>query len=127
VVAEPKLTKVLNTLKQAGGEATSALEAPRGEVFHYLKLAEGEENLAVWKVRAPTYANLAALVPMMEGAQIADIPIVVASIDPCLSCTDRMLAVRRTPSGSREVLSGEELLRLCAEKTRRVVPCSALY
>ncbi|MCR4419209.1 MAG: nickel-dependent hydrogenase large subunit [Clostridia bacterium] len=126
-VAEPKLTRLLNSLKQAGGEATSALEAPRGEVYHFVRLAEGEENVAVWKVRAPTYANLAALVPMMEGAQIADIPIIVASIDPCLSCTDRMLAVRSTPAGGREVLTGEELLRLCAEKTRRVVPCSALY
>lgn len=126
VQAEPRLTRLLNVLKRGEGEGVSALEAPRGEVYHYVKLTAGEDNVTAWKVRAPTYANLLALFPMMQGAQIADIPIVVASIDPCLSCTDRMLAIKKTGKG-KEILTGEDLQRLCVEKTRKMVPRSALY
>ncbi len=54
---------------------------------------------------------------MLKGEQIADIPIIVASIDPCLSCTDRVAVVR---NGSRSILTKEDLTRLSVEKTRRM-------
>jgi membrane-bound hydrogenase subunit alpha len=54
---------------------------------------------------------------MLRGEQIADIPIIVASIDPCLSCTDRVAVVK---AGSRSILSKDELHRLSVEKTRRL-------
>ena len=47
------------------------------------------------KIRAPTLANIPTYIPKLLGAQIADIPIAIASIDPCLSCTDRMCSVMR--------------------------------
>jgi NADH-quinone oxidoreductase subunit D len=42
------------------------------------------------KIRAPTMANLLSVVERLKGGYIADIPIVLAGIDPCFSCTDRM-------------------------------------
>ena len=55
---------------------------------------------------------------MLQGEQIADIPIIVASIDPCLSCTDRVAVIRGT---KQDILTKEDLTRLSVEKTRRLV------
>jgi len=56
-------------------------------------------------------------IPMLRGEQIADIPIIVASIDPCLSCTDRVAVIR---GERRDILSKEDLHRLSVEATRRL-------
>jgi membrane-bound hydrogenase subunit alpha len=119
IVAEPKIAKLLASLKKVDGEGIGRHEAPRGEVIHYVKLT-GEEHPYTWKVRAPTYNNILPWIPMLLGEQIADIPIVAASTDPCLSCTNRVAIVERK-SGKRNVLSGEELHRLSVEKTRRLL------
>jgi len=116
ITAEPKLAKLLAICKKARGEAIGRVEAPRGECFHYVVM-EGKEAPAAWKVKASSYSNLMSWIPMLRGEQIADIPIVVASIDPCLSCTDRVAVVR---SGSRSILTKDDLHRLSVEKTRRL-------
>ncbi len=74
------------------GEALSRLEAPRGEDILYLK-TNGTEMPERVKVRAPTLANLASIREMLRGAYLADFPIIVAALDPCFSCTDRMIKV----------------------------------
>ena len=74
------------------GEATTRYEAPRGEDVHYVK-SNGSEKPERVKVRAPTLANLSAITHMIEGGYLADVPIVIAAIDPCFSCTDRMIQV----------------------------------
>lgn len=117
LVAESKPAKLLALLKKAVGEGVGRAEAPRGEVFHYVKLT-GEEHPYTWKVRAPTYNNLMPWVPMLKGEQIADIPIVAASTDPCLSCTNRVAVVK---NGRVDILSHEYLHRLSVEKTRRLM------
>ncbi|MCX6798504.1 MAG: nickel-dependent hydrogenase large subunit [Candidatus Diapherotrites archaeon] len=81
IVFEEKPIKVLAQLRGAQGEGIGRLEAPRGEVFHYVKMT-GQEAPYAWKVKAPTYSNLLSILPMMREAQIADIPIIAASIDP---------------------------------------------
>nr|HMM32381.1 NADH dehydrogenase subunit [Clostridia bacterium] len=53
------------------------------------------------KVRAPTLANAAAISHMLEGGYLADAPIVIAAIDPCFSCTDRMVKVARKEKDER--------------------------
>jgi membrane-bound hydrogenase subunit alpha len=116
ITAEPKLAKLLAICKKARGEAIGRVEAPRGECFHYVVM-EGKEAPTAWKVKASSYSNLMSWIPMLRGEQIADIPIVVASIDPCLSCTDRVAVVR---SGSRSILTKDDLHRLSVEKTRRL-------
>lgn len=116
VTAEEKLPKLLATCKKAVGEGIGRVEAPRGECLHYVRM-EGKDSPAAWKVKASSYSNLMSWIPMLRGAQVADIPIIVASIDPCLSCTDRVVIVR---DGRRDVLTKEELHRLSVEKTRRL-------
>jgi membrane-bound hydrogenase subunit alpha len=116
VTAEEKLAKLLSICKKASGEAIGRVEAPRGECFHYVRM-DGKEAPVNWKVKASSYSNLMSWIPMLRGEQIADIPIIVASIDPCLSCTDRVAVIR---GRSRAVMTKEDLHRLSVEKTRRI-------
>ncbi len=76
--------------KQPEGEAVSRVEAPRGELIHYVK-SDGTAYPYRVKVRSPTLANLVAFPEIIRGAYIADIPAVIGSFDPCFSCTDRMV------------------------------------
>lgn len=119
ILAEPKMAKVLNTLKKAEGEGVGRHEAPRGECIHYVRLESGRETLAIWRIRAPTYVNLMAVPIMLKGAQLADVPIVFASIDPCISCTNRAIVVD-LKTKRKTLLTDEELHQLCVEKTRRL-------
>ena len=85
--------------------------------MHYVRLEAGKDEPSAWKVKASSYSNYMAWIPMMEGEQIADIPIIAASIDPCISCTDRVAVVR---GDQRQILTKEDLHRLSVEKTRRI-------
>jgi len=118
IVAEPKIPKLLSTLKKAEGEGIGLHEAPRGEVIHYVKLEAGSDNPYTWKVRAPTYNNILPWIPMLKGEQIADIPIVAASTDPCMSCTNRVTIVDKE---KKYMLNKEQLHRKSVEKTRRMM------
>jgi len=71
------------------GEDVSRVEAPRGELIHFVK-TDGRESLRRLKVRTPTLANIMSIRPMLVGGEIADIPVVISSIDPCVCCTDRI-------------------------------------
>jgi len=117
IVSEPKIPKLLATLKKVKGEGIGRMEAPRGEVIHYVKLTE-QEFPYCWKVRAPTYNNILPWIPMLLGEQIADIPIVVASTDPCMSCTNRVAIVK---DNNRSYMDRETLHKLSVEKTRRLI------
>jgi NADH-quinone oxidoreductase subunit D len=92
--------------KIPAGEAVSRYEAPRGEDLHYVK-GNGSEKPERVKVRAPTFANVQAVAHMLKDRFLADVPIVVAAIDPCFSCTDRMIAVARP--GGDEVSTWEQI------------------
>ncbi|MEM3797938.1 MAG: nickel-dependent hydrogenase large subunit [Candidatus Bathyarchaeia archaeon] len=74
------------------GEALSIVEAPRGELLYFVK-TDGKEGLRRLKVRTPTIPNVLALKPMLIGCEIADIPVTVASIDPCMACANRIALV----------------------------------
>ena len=78
--------------KIPAGEATSRYEAPRGEDMHYVK-SNGTDKPERVKMRAPTLANVQAVKHMLKDRFLADVPIVIAAIDPCFSCTDRLIAV----------------------------------
>jgi len=120
IIAEKKLVKLLNQLKKAKGEGIGRHEAPRGECFHYIKLAEAEVP-EIWKARAPTYNNLMPWAPMLLGEQIADIPIVIASTDPCIACMDRATILNKA-NGQKNVLTKKDLHELSVQKTRRITP-----
>lgn len=70
------------------GEVISRVEQPRGEVFYYIK-ANGTKNLERMRIRTPTFANIPVLLAAMPGCQLADVPVITLSIDPCISCTER--------------------------------------
>jgi membrane-bound hydrogenase subunit alpha len=98
------------------GEGIGAHEAPRGETFHYVR-SDGTNRPARHKVRAPTFMNLPTLKATVPGASIADAAIILAAIDPCYCCTERM-AVRS--ADGQKLYGGEELLRLSREKTAKI-------
>ena len=70
------------------GEAVNRVEAPRGELFIYIK-SNGTAIPERVKVRASTYANIPAFLKTAIGESIADVPPNFVSLDPCFSCTDR--------------------------------------
>ena len=94
--------------KIPAGEAVSRYEAPRGEDMHYVK-SNGTEKPERVKVRAPTLANIQTVAKMLEDRQLADLPIVIAAIDPCFSCTDRLTGIKYIGRRKKSVLKWEEL------------------
>lgn len=70
------------------GEVVSRVEQPRGELLYYIK-ANGEKNLDRLRIRTPTFANIPPLAAILPGTELADVPVIVLSIDPCISCTER--------------------------------------
>ena len=91
-------------------QVVNRYEAPRGEDIHYLK-ANGTDKPERLKVRAPTLANLQSVVYMLEGGWLADVPLVIAAIDPCMSCTDRAMVYNRK-TGRTQVYDWDDLRRL---------------
>ena len=70
------------------GEAIAKCEAPRGELIYYVRMTDAPKPERV-KWRVPSFLNWDALGIMLQDAQVADIAIIVNSIDPCISCTER--------------------------------------
>lgn len=70
-------------------EALGRVEAPRGELVHYVR-GNGTERPERYKVRTPTLANVLFVAKMLENCNVADIPITFAAIDPCIACEDRV-------------------------------------
>jgi membrane-bound hydrogenase subunit alpha len=121
IKAVPKDNTILFQLKKAEGEGIGRYEAPRGELIHYVMGQKGKDVPAKWKMREPTFPNLFAIARALVGEQVADVPVAIASIDPCLSCTDRV-AVIDANTGRKKVLTEKDLLRLSIEKTRELNP-----
>jgi NADH-quinone oxidoreductase subunit D len=71
------------------GESMGRIEAPRGELLYYIK-SRGIPYPERVKIRTPTLTNIASLPKMLIGYSIADVPPIIASIDPCFSCADRI-------------------------------------
>ncbi len=67
-------------------------EAPRGELFYYVE-GNGTNTLSRCKIRTPTMANIPPLIEMLIGNDLDDIPTIVHSIDPCISCTERYIQI----------------------------------
>ncbi|CAB50378.1 hydrogenase large subunit [Pyrococcus abyssi] len=100
-------------------EALGFTEAHRGEVVHYVMT--GEKNKVYrWKVRAPTYNNLPAVPEMLKGYHVADAPLIIASIDPCYSCTERVQIVD-VRSGKVKVLTESEFNELSIKRSKEMV------
>ncbi len=88
-----------------GLATVSRTEAPRGELINYLKSA-GDKPYRV-KIRTPTYQTFHILGHILNGYEIPDVPVIIASIDPCISCADRMTVVDAGTNKERMVTMKE--------------------
>ena len=100
------------------GEGIGTYEAPRGEVFHYVRSNGGNMPLR-HKVRAPSFNNILTNELSVLGGTVADAGLITAAVDPCYSCTERMGVVDRR-DGSRRVITEADLIRLSREKTEEI-------
>jgi NADH-quinone oxidoreductase subunit D len=98
------------------GEGIGNHEAPRGETFHYVR-SDGTNRPARHKVRAPTFMNLPTCKATVIGETVSDASIILASIDPCYCCTERMAV--RSIKGNK-LFSGQDLIRLSQQKTETI-------
>jgi ech hydrogenase subunit E len=99
------MLRVINTLRKMengpifvkpkewpDGETISRVEQPRGELFYYVK-ANGTPYLERLKIKTPTLSNLPPLLAMLPGSELADVPVIVLSIDPCIACAERYVKI----------------------------------
>ncbi len=70
------------------GETFVRIEAPRGELFYYVK-ANKKPILERLRIRVPTFSNIPVMKELFVGMDYSDVPATVISFDPCLSCTAR--------------------------------------
>ena len=103
------------------GEAISRFEAPRGELFYYVK-SNGTDMPERVKIRTPSICNWISVIVKAVGSQLADVPPLLAGIDPCFSCNDRMITINR-PGRGHQTLTWEDLRRQAASHTRRGTLC----
>jgi NADH-quinone oxidoreductase subunit D len=78
--------------KIKAGETISRVEAPRGELFYFIK-SNGSEMPERIRVATPTIRNLTAALALVVGHHLADVPMILAGVDPCFSCNDRAVIV----------------------------------
>lgn len=93
------------------GEILSRYEAPRGELAHFIR-TNGTDKAERLDIRTPTLANWTSVAKALVNQNLADIPVIVAAIDPCLSCTSRMTVID-TGTMAQGSISWEELVRKC--------------
>lgn len=74
------------------GETISRVEAPRGELLYFIK-SNGSDKPERIKVRTPSLCNWASVLVTAVGHKLADMPMILAGIDPCFSCNDRLVTV----------------------------------
>lgn len=71
-----------------GAQASNVLEQPRGECYYYAR-GNGSKYLERMRMRTPTSQNLAGMVSALKGCDLADVNMIILTIDPCVSCTER--------------------------------------
>jgi NADH-quinone oxidoreductase subunit D len=102
------------------GHTLSRYEAPRGELAHYIR-TNGTDKADRLDVRTPTLANWTSVAVSLVNQNLADIPVIVAAIDPCLSCTSRLtiLNTRGDQTGSVRWEELRQKARLLHRKRER--------
>jgi len=99
------------------GESMFHVEAPRGELFYFVKSGGGSSPERV-KIRTSTMANLLTATEMLKGHTLADVPVVLTGMDPCFGCMDRISVLDSGESKERSI-SGEDLRTYGIEFYRR--------
>ena len=84
----PITAKVRRIARPPKGEVYLRTESPRGDFGVYL-VSDGSDKPYRVKVRAPSFANLQALQHLLREAYVADVVVVLGSIDIVLGEVDR--------------------------------------
>ncbi len=95
-----------HSLSRVEGEGHARVEAPRGELFYYLRFKNNRVERA--KIRTPSFSYMKILEELLPGMVVGDVPVIVASLDPCFSCLERVLVEK---NGRVEELREKEFRR----------------
>jgi len=90
------------------GEGYARIEAPRGELFYYVSVKRNE--ILRVKVKTPTFNNFPVLKPLIVGSELGDLPVIVASIDPCIGCMERVMIVK---DSKQKIMSKHDFMEMC--------------
>jgi len=93
-------------------------EAPRGEVFHFVK-SDGGNSPVRHKIRAPSYTCIPTFRRSCIGGTISDAAISTAAVDPCYCCTERMSQAYDVKTGEK-LYNAAELIKLSQSKTEEI-------
>jgi len=74
------------------GEVVSRVEAPRGELVYHVVSRGGATPYRV-KVRTPSFLNVLNTEKLYVGSRVSDVPVILASFDPCISCMERAVVI----------------------------------
>ncbi len=74
------------------GESYARNEAQRGELTYYVMSRGGTMPYRV-KIRTPSFLNVIHSYILYPGYTVADLPIIFGSLDPCISCMERVAVV----------------------------------
>ncbi len=85
-IMDPKAR--LRGLRPRVGEAYARIESPKGELGFYL-ISDGSPNPYRYRVRPPSLINLTVLEDMCLGHNIADVVVILGSIDIVMGEVDR--------------------------------------
>ncbi len=80
--------QVMEGVKAPVGEAYVGIENPKGELGTYL-VSDGTAKPVRWRIRPPSFINLAALPKMAEGHLLSDLIAINASVDIVMGEVDR--------------------------------------
>jgi NADH-quinone oxidoreductase subunit D len=85
-VMDPKAK--LRGFRPKPGEVYGRIEAPKGELGFYV-ISDGGPNPYRYRIRPPSYINLTILEDMCLGQKIADVIVILGSVDIVLGEVDR--------------------------------------
>lgn len=85
-ITDPKAK--IRSFRPKAGEAYGRIEAPKGELGFYL-ISDGSPNPYRYRVRPPSLINLTILEDMCLGHTIADVVVILGSVDIVLGEVDR--------------------------------------
>jgi NADH-quinone oxidoreductase subunit D len=80
--------QVMEGVKPPAGEAYLGVENPKGELGYYF-VSDGTAKPVRWRIRPPSFINLASLPKMCEGALLSDVIAINASVDIVMGEVDR--------------------------------------
>lgn len=80
--------KARQTVRPPVGDAYARIESPKGELGFYL-VSDGSTKPYRYKIRAPSFINLTPLGDMCRGHKVADVVVILGSIDIVLGEVDR--------------------------------------